>query len=223
MIAALAIFPSSGFDVSFPTQAISVRRSTLHFASTSRRRNIFLHLECNEIDRFDDGDDKYINVLDSIELSSTDEEGNTTEPRITPSKDPMEQMIDAFVSIKEQAYQFIRKIFSDLITIIKRSATKARDWAVEDDVGQLVSSALFIIGFYAGVAAFAAWNIEVLSGGKSKWAMPQNGITMPVVKTPESPSTEISFQKPKWTVPKIQTSYTTIGDTIDTDSILKGQ
>lgn len=135
----------------------------------------------------------------------------------------MEQMIDTFVSIKEQAYKFIRKILSDLVTIIKRSATKARDWAVEDDVGQLVSSALFIIGFYAGVAAFAAWNIEVLSGGKSKWAMPQNGITVPVVKTPESPSTEISFQKPKWKVPKIQTSYTTTGDTSDTDSIIQKQ
>lgn len=162
-----------------------------------------------------DVDKKSIEVFNSIELPITCEEDNTTELEVT-SKDPIAQMVDNFISAKEVAYTFIRKILSDLITIIRRSATKARDWAVEDDIGQLVSSGLFLVGFFALVAAFAAWNIEVLSGGKSKWSGPQSGITVPMVKTPKSPS-EISFQKPKWKAPKIQTSYSTIDETKNED------
>ena len=144
-----------------------------------------------------------------------DNTSNVTETIESPQSfpDSVEQMMDAFVAIKEKAYGFIRRILSDLVTIIKRSATKARDWAVEDDTGQLVSSSLALVGFFALVAAFAAWNIEVLSGGKSKWLGPQNGVTVPVLKglpaATEAPVAVVKIQKPKWKTPKIQTSYTT--------------
>jgi hypothetical protein len=146
----------------------------------------------------------------------------TTTTTTTTTTD-IARIIEAFVSIKEKVYGIIRQAFSDLVTILKRSATKARDWAVEDDVGQLVSSSLALIGFFACVAAFAVWNIQVLSGGKSKWSGPKNGITVPVVRglpdvntmtatiaggrgDTESPVV-VKFQKPKWKAPRIQTSY----------------
>ena len=148
-----------------------------------------------------------------LSIESANDNNCTETTGLQSIQDHVKQIIDAFVSIKEKVYGIIRKILSDLVTIIKRSAKNAREWAVDDDVGQLVSSGLFVVGFFVFVAAFAAWNIELLSGGKSKWSGPKNGVTVPVVKglpttssSSESPVV-IRFQKPKWKAPKIQTSY----------------
>jgi hypothetical protein len=169
----------------------------------------------DEIDAF------YISTISSTrDNDNKNNNAATTVSQSAPYSTTVARIIEALVSIKEKVYGIVRKLFSDLVTIIKRSATKARDWAMEDDIGQLVSSSLALIGFFAFVAAFAAWNIEVLSGGKSKWSGPKNGVTIPVVRglpdvvtfttttggrgEIESPVV-VRFQKPKWKAPKIQT------------------
>lgn len=176
----------------------------------------------DEMAKFDEADAPNV-MLSTFSIESTAERiydtqdfgSNNTETTETLQQLPnsVAQIIDTFVTIKEKVYGIIRQILSDLVTIIKRSAKKARDWVVEDDVGQLLSSVLAIVGFYILVAAFAAWNIELLSGGKSKWSGPK--ITVPVVKgLPKTSEVEgtIRFQKPKWKAPKIQTSYSNSKD-----------
>ena len=121
-----------------------------------------------------------------------------------------QQILEILVAFKEKVYGRIRSIFRDLVTLISRSAQKAQTWAVEDETGQLVSSSLALVAFFAAVAAFAAWNIQVLSGGKSQWKAP--GVTVPVVRglpneSTMIQSTTIRFQKPQWRAPKLQTSY----------------
>jgi len=122
----------------------------------------------------------------------------------------VQQILEILVAFKEKVYARIRSIFRDLVTLISRSAQKAQTWAIEDETGQLVSSSLALVAFFAAVAAFAAWNIQVLSGGKSQWKAP--GVTVPVVRGLPNESTMIQsttvrFQKPQWRAPKLQTSY----------------
>lgn len=131
--------------------------------------------------------------------------------------DSIAQILDAIVALKEKTYAIIRQILADIVTIVERSVAKARDWAVEDEAGQLITSALALVGFFALVAAFAAWNISVLSGGRSVWAGPQNGITVPAVRLPPdvAATTSVKFQKPRWKAPEIRTSYGTGGGGVD--------
>mmetsp|Transcript_37743 Transcript_37743/g.76347 ORF Transcript_37743/g.76347 Transcript_37743/m.76347 type:complete len:243 (+) Transcript_37743:116-844(+) len=108
------------------------------------------------------------------------------------------------VSRKEDLYASIRQVFSAIVTIIKRSTEKTNAWVRDDAMGQLISSSLALLVFFAAVAAFAAWNIQVL-GGK-KWSGPTE-VTVPVVRVSNSPSSKIQFQKPKWKAPRITSSY----------------
>lgn len=114
-----------------------------------------------------------------------------------------------FLSLKKQLYARITQLLLDLVTLIKRSVKKSEAWVRDDAVGQLVSSALALVVFFAAVAAFAVWNIEVL-GGK-KWSGPKK-VTIPVVRVPDSSTSysynnSVKFQQPKWKAPKLQTSY----------------
>jgi len=236
VVLASTILSGFAFDSSFPRRKLPATSILFH----QKAWRLYLQQECgienpgnnpidseigadlrgSEMAKFEEVEALEV-TLSTLPIESTSEiidnaldfESNNTETTeiIQPSlPDSVAQIIDAFVTIKEKVYGIIRQILSDLVTIIQRSAKKARDWAVEDDVGQLVSSGLAIVGFYILVAAFAAWNIELLSGGKSKWSGPKNGVTVPVVRglpnTSEVEST-IRFQKPKWKAPKIQTSY----------------
>jgi len=230
VIFASKLFWGLAFDASFSTRTLPA--TSIFLVERTRWRKSLLYLQQDE----SIGDEENIpmdgsrgdirNGLDTlvtleevetleIAVPSVSIESANRNNRIESHPDPVEQIIDAFVSIKEKVYGTIRQILSDLVTIIKRSAKNARDWAVDDDVGQLVSSGLLLVGFFVFVAAFAAWNIELLSGGKSKWSGPKNGVTIPVVKglpttasysEVESPVV-VRFQKPKWKAPKIQASY----------------
>mmetsp|Transcript_42337 Transcript_42337/g.45956 ORF Transcript_42337/g.45956 Transcript_42337/m.45956 type:complete len:254 (+) Transcript_42337:106-867(+) len=137
----------------------------------------------------------------------------TTTTTMTVTIALLTQFRNEFVSLKEKVYRIIRQLFRDLFILISRSVKKGQDWDIDN--GQLVSSSLILIVFFAAVAAFAAWNIEVLSGGKSQWKAPTNGITVPVIRGVRLPSDDyattkknsITIQKPNWKIPKIQTSY----------------
>ena len=162
----------------------------------------------------DDDDDNNNNNNNNNEQSLTDDNKIATttsalddENNVRKNGDTTQSLFDVFVSFKESIYAKIRQVLSDIITIIKRSVQKTDAWVRDDAVGQLVASALSLIFFFAGVAAFAAWNIEVL-GGK-KWSGPSQ-VTVPTVKVPpaaSSTSSGVTFQKPKWNFPGIQTSY----------------
>lgn len=109
------------------------------------------------------------------------------------------------MTLKEELYAKIRQVFSNLFTIIRRSTEKTEAWIRDDAVGQLVSSALALVAFYAGVAAFAVWNIELL-GGK-KFSGPSQ-VIVPSIQVPESSAPKgVKFQKPQWKAPKFTTSY----------------
>lgn len=113
---------------------------------------------------------------------------------------------NVFQTLKENLYSNIRQVFYDLYAIIQRSTQKTQAWVRDDAAGQLVSSALALMAFFAAVAAFAVWNIEVL-GGK-KFAAPTQVIMPKIVQLPESSAPRsVQFQKPKWQTPKITTSY----------------
>ena len=182
-----------------------------------------------------DNDDRSVSVLpgsDRVERGEASEDDGEEETAL-PS---VERVVATFLELKERAYGIVRRAFADLVEIIRRSATKARDWASEDDddsgVRRLLLESLGLIGFFAGVAAFAAWNIQILSGGKSRWSGPAGGVTVPVVRVPAatpggaSPpttaTTTVKFQKPVWKAPRIRTSYattTTTTTTIDEEGI----
>lgn len=120
------------------------------------------------------------------------------------------RLLELLISLKEKLYKKIRRVLRALVTIITRSTQKTEAWIRDDVVGQLVSSALALVLFFVGVAAFAAWNIELL-GGK-KWAGPAE-VTIPVVRVLESSTMSangdggIKIRKAQWEVPKIRTSY----------------
>jgi len=150
--------------------------------------------------------------LSEINQNSLENEVTSNDEIDTAASMPssVQQILEILVAFKEKVYGRIRSIFRDLVTLISRSAQKAQTWAVEDETGQLVSSSLALVAFFAAVAAFAAWNIQVLSGGKSQWKAP--GVTVPVVRGLPNESTMIQsttvrFQKPQWRAPKLQTSY----------------
>uniref|UniRef100_A0A7S4R704 Uncharacterized protein n=1 Tax=Ditylum brightwellii TaxID=49249 RepID=A0A7S4R704_9STRA len=121
------------------------------------------------------------------------------------------QVWNTLLNTKEELYQKIRQLFIDLYTIIQRSTRKGGAWIRQDETGQLVSSALALVAFYAVVATFAVWSIEMM-GGK-KFSGPTQGVTVPTLVLPDTSSSSggakgsIQFQKPKWKVPKITTSY----------------
>lgn len=137
--------------------------------------------------------------LRMLMLQNKDEEGNNS---------TITHLWNSLIALKEELYARIRQLLSKIVTIIQRSTQKTEAWVRDDEVGKLVSSALALITFFAAVAAFAVWNIELL-GGK-QWSGPTQ-VTMPTVRIPESSKTSssggIQFQKPKWKAPKITTSY----------------
>ena len=115
-------------------------------------------------------------------------------------------LLHKLASIKEAVYTQIRQILSHLIAILTRSLKETKTWVQEDSVGQLVASAAALIAFYAAVAAFAVWNISLLSGSKSQFAMPTQ-VTAPRVKLPNPQPSSIHFQTPQWKAPKFTTHY----------------
>ena len=221
-VSILAVFLSASLVDSFFAAAITKqcpctsRRS--HPPCRIRLLSLVLAVSPDE-EQFSMGDVQQTceaNVVNSIALdTNAAAEGDGMEQIIIESSDIVNRDEDAFVivrvwnllmEIKEKCYARIRKVFSDLFTVIQRSTQKTQAWIRDDAVGQLVSSALALIAFFAAVAAFAVWNIEVL-GGK-KFAAPTQ-VIIPNVQLPESSSVpkSVQFQKPKWQAPKITTSY----------------
>ena len=147
---------------------------------------------------------------------ATDETDSSAEPKKVGEDNgaadenfsDLQRVLELLLSLKQQLYSEIRRVFAALVTIITRSTQKAEAWIRDDAVGQLLSSALGLVLFFAGVAAFAAWNIEVL-GGK-KWAGPAE-VTVPVVRLPDASATAagggIRIQKAQWKAPVIRASY----------------
>lgn len=145
-----------------------------------------------------DDDMMAVNSTDVLLQNNEEEEENNSIIRLWNSLMTLKE---------EQLYARIRQLFSKIVTIIQRGTQKTEAWVRDDEVGKLVSSAVALITFFAAVAAFAVWNIELL-GGK-KWSGPSQGVTTPTVRLPpqSSSSAGIQFQKPKWKAPKITTSY----------------
>ena len=109
-------------------------------------------------------------------------------------------------AVRLDIYARAREVWAELVAFITERLSRARVWLEEDSAGSIWFLAFVNVSFLAAVAAFAAWNIEVL-GGK-KWSGPKT-IVQPVLKG-AAPATKVVFRRPEWNFPGIKTSYSSI-------------
>mmetsp|Transcript_32280 Transcript_32280/g.63924 ORF Transcript_32280/g.63924 Transcript_32280/m.63924 type:complete len:238 (+) Transcript_32280:93-806(+) len=107
---------------------------------------------------------------------------------------------EAIVSFKEEeVYARIRRAWDGLVSLVSRSVKASGAWVRDDGAGQLAFLFFANFAFLAAVAAFAAWNVELLGG--RKWSGPDTGIVVPKVIVPAG-SSSVKFQKPVWKFPE---------------------
>ena len=93
-------------------------------------------------------------------------------------------------------YARVRAVWTRLVSSITEQLSRGRVWLEEEAMGSIWFLAFLNFSFLAGVAAFAAWNIEVL-GGK-KWSAPP--IVTPEVRAAPT-AKKVVFRKPQWRFP----------------------
>lgn len=123
-------------------------------------------------------------------MNYSDTEDGDTEKNFTAL--PMEG-IDA---VRLDFYARVRAVWTRLVSSITEQLSRGRVWLEEEAMGSIWFLAFLNFSFLAGVAAFAAWNIEVL-GGK-KWSAPP--IVTPEVRAAPT-AKKVVFRKPQWRFP----------------------